>query len=119
MRNRDTRRLLPRNRSATKKEIGTMSAKILPALVVGLLLGTTGLASAQALVAPYYGYYTYAPAYSPVIPLGIGAPGVYYTPGYYNYAPAYAAPGYAPAYVAPSYAPAYVSPGYSAEWADW
>jgi len=93
---------------------GTPSTKILPVLVAALLLGTTSLASAQALVAPYYGYYTYAPAYSPVIPLGIGVPvpGVYYTPGYYNYAPAYVAPSYAPAYVAPGYS-------YGVEWSGW
>jgi hypothetical protein len=76
-------------------EIGTMSAKILPALVAGLLLGTTTLASAQALVySPYgysYGYYGYAPAYPPAVAF---SPGVYYAPGYYNYAPAYAAPAY-------------------------
>jgi len=33
-------------------EIGTMSAKFLPAIVAGLLLGTTALASAQTLVYP-------------------------------------------------------------------
>jgi hypothetical protein len=37
-------------------EIETMSAKILPAIVAGLLLGTTSLTSAQALVVPQYGY---------------------------------------------------------------
>ena len=36
-------------------EIGPMSAKFLPAIVAGLLLGTTALASAQTLVYPQYG----------------------------------------------------------------
>jgi hypothetical protein len=83
-------------------EIGTMSAKFLPAIVAGLLLGTTALASAQALVYPqygynygYYGYYGYAPSYPPVVTYGFSVgPGAYYAPGYYNYAPAYVAPGY-------------------------
>jgi hypothetical protein len=81
-------------------EIGTMSAKLLPALVAGLLLGTTALASAQVVYAPYgynYNYYGYAGAYPPAVTLGPGiGPGIYYAPGYYNYAPA-------PAYVAPAY----------------
>ena len=76
-----------------------MSAKILPALVAGLLLGTTALASAQ-VVYPYgynYNYYGYVPTYPPAVTLGFGVgPGIYYAPGYYNYAPA-------PAYVAPVY----------------
>ena len=42
-----------------------MSAKFLPAVVAGLLLGTTTLASAQTLVyrqyGHNYGYYGYAP----------------------------------------------------------
>lgn len=82
-----------------------MSVKILPAIVAGLLLGATDLASAQALVLPQYGYnYTYygvgpaygiAPAYPPAITFGFGVgPGVYYAPTYYNYAPAYVTPGY-------------------------
>jgi hypothetical protein len=43
-----------------------MSAKFLPAIVAGLLLGTTALASAQTLVYPQYGYnygYNGSPAY--------------------------------------------------------
>jgi hypothetical protein len=80
-------------------EIGTMSAKLLPAIVAGLLLGTTALASAQALVYPQYGYnygyLEYAPAYPPAVTFGFGVgPGIYYAPGYYNYAPGYIAPGY-------------------------
>jgi hypothetical protein len=77
-----------------------MSAKILPALVAGVLLGTTALASAQALVYSPYGYtyggyYGYAPAYPPAVTLGFGVgPGIYYAPGYYNYAPTYVAPAY-------------------------
>jgi hypothetical protein len=78
-------------------EIKTMSAKLLPALVAGLLLGTTALASAQTLVLPQYGYsygyYGYAPAYPPAVTLGVG-PGVYYAPTYYNYAPGYVTPLY-------------------------
>jgi hypothetical protein len=78
-----------------------MSARILPAIVAGLLLGTTTLASAQALVLPQYGYtygyYGYAPVYPPAVTLGLGAvPGVYYAPGYYTYS-------YAPGYVAPAW----------------
>jgi hypothetical protein len=84
-------------------EIETMSAKILPAIAAGLLLGTTSLTSAQALVVPQYGYnYSYyaAPVYPPEVTFGFGAaPGYvapgYYAPGYYGYAP--------PAYVAPPY----------------
>ena len=53
-----------------------MSAKILPAIVAGLLLGTTALASAQALVYPQYGYnynyYGYVPAYPPAVTFGFG-----------------------------------------------
>jgi hypothetical protein len=80
-------------------EIGAMSAKFLPAVVAGLLLGTTTLASAQSLVYPQYGYnygyYGYAPVYPPAVTFGFGvAPGAFYAPGYYNYAPAYVAPGY-------------------------
>ena len=80
-------------------EIGTMSAKFLPAIVAGLLLGTTALASAQTLVYPQYrynyGYNGYTPVYPPAVTFGFGvAPGAYYAPGYYNYAPAYVAPGY-------------------------
>jgi hypothetical protein len=37
-------------------EIETMSAKILPAIVVGLLLGSTALASAQMRSLDQYGY---------------------------------------------------------------
>ena len=78
-------------------EIGTMSAKFLPAIVAVLLLGTTALASAQTLVYPQYGYnygYNgYTPVYPPAVTFGFGvAPGAYYAPGYYNYAPAYVAP---------------------------
>jgi hypothetical protein len=85
--------------SATRKttEIGTISAKVLPALVAGLLIGTTAMASAQALVLPQYGYPYgyYGYAYPPAVTLGFGVgPGVYYAPGYYNYAPAYVAPVY-------------------------
>jgi hypothetical protein len=76
-----------------------MSAKILPALAASLLLGTTALASAQALVYPSYGYtygyYGYAPVYPPAITFSFGGgPGTYYAPGYYYYAPAYVAPAY-------------------------
>jgi hypothetical protein len=76
-----------------------MSAKILPALAAGLLLGTTALASAQALVLPQYGYnyavYGFTPAYPPAVTFGYGVgPGVYYAPTYYSYPPAYFAPGY-------------------------
>ena len=76
-----------------------MSAKSLPAIVAGLLLGTTALASAQTLVSPQYGYnyafYGFAPAYPPAVTFGLGVgPGVYYAPTYYSYAPAYVAPGY-------------------------
>jgi hypothetical protein len=75
-------------------EIETMSAKILPAIVAGLLLGTTSLTSAQALVVPQYGYnYSYyaSPVYPPEVTFGFGAaPGYvapgYYAPGYYGYA---------------------------------
>src|ERR1700683_2511690 len=46
--NSDPYRMLPGSVTAGKTtEIETMSAKILPAIVVGLLLGTTALASAQ------------------------------------------------------------------------
>ena len=78
-------------------EIGPMSAKFLPAIVAGLLLGTTALASAQTLVYPQYGYtpYGYIPVYPPAVSFEFGvAPRAYYAPGYYNYAPAYVAPGY-------------------------
>ena len=75
-----------------------MSAKIFPALVAGLLLGTTALASAQVVYSPYgynYNYYGHVPAYPPEVTLGYGVgPGIYYAPGYYNYAPAYVAPVY-------------------------
>ena len=75
-----------------------MSAKILAVLVAVLLLGTTALASAQVVYAPYgynYNYYGYVPAYPPALTLGPGVgPGIYYAPGYYNYAPAYVAPVY-------------------------
>ena len=57
-------------------EIGTMSAKFLPAIVAGLLLGTTALASAQTLVYPQYGYnyrYNgYTPVYPPTVTFGFG-----------------------------------------------
>jgi hypothetical protein len=80
-------------------EIGTMSAKFLPAIVAGLLLGTTALASAQTLVYPQYrynyGYNGFTPVYPPTVSFGFGVvPGAYYAPGYYNYAPAYVGPGY-------------------------
>jgi hypothetical protein len=77
-------------------EIETMSAKILPVIVAGLLLGTTALASAQVLVVPQYGYdYSgYAPMYPPAVTFGFGVAPGYYAPGYYNYAPAYVAPAY-------------------------
>jgi hypothetical protein len=92
-----------------------MSAKLLPALVAGLLLGTTALASAQVVYSPYgynYNYYGYVPAYPPAVALGFGVgPGIYYAPGYYNYAPAYVPP--APAYVAPAYT------GWNNVWTDW
>jgi hypothetical protein len=85
-------------RAEKKKEIGTMSAKILPVLVAASLLGTTALASAQVAYAPYgynYNYYGYVPAYPPAVALGPGVgPGIYYAPGYYSYAPAYVAPVY-------------------------
>jgi hypothetical protein len=74
-----------------------MTAKVLPGLVAGLLLGTTALASAQVLYSPYYNYnyYGHAPAYLPAVTLGFGVgPGIYYAPGYFNYAPAYVAPVY-------------------------
>ena len=76
-----------------------MIAKFLPAMVAGLLLGTTALASAQTLVYPQsgynYRYYGYTPVYPPAVTFGFGvAPGVYYAPTYYNYTPAYVAPGY-------------------------
>jgi len=74
-----------------------MSAKFLPAIVAGLLLGTTALASAQTLVYPQYGYtpYGYIPVYPPAVTFEFGvAPRAYYAPGYSNYAPAYVAPGY-------------------------
>ena len=52
-------------------EIGTMSAKFLPAIVAGLLLGTTALASAQTLVYPQYrynyGYNGYTSVYPPTV----------------------------------------------------
>ena len=55
-------------------EIGTMSAKFLPAIVAGLLLGTTALAAAQTLVYPQYGYnygYNgYTPVYPPAVTFG-------------------------------------------------
>jgi len=69
-------------------EIGPMSAKFLPAIVAGLLLGTTALASAQTLVYPQYGYtpYGYIPVYPPAVTFEFGvAPRAYYAPGYYNY----------------------------------
>jgi len=52
-----------------------MSVKNLPILVAAILLGTTALASAQALVfSPYaytytytYGYFAYAPTYAPAV----------------------------------------------------
>lgn len=78
-------------------EIGTISAKFLPAIVAGLLLGTTALASAQALVLPPYSYnYTYyGYAYAPAVTFGFGVgPGVYYAPTYYSYVPSYVVPGY-------------------------
>jgi hypothetical protein len=67
-------------------EIGTMSAKFLPAIVAGLLLGTTALASAQTLVYPQYrynyGYNGYTPVYPPTVTFGFGVvPGAYYAPG--------------------------------------
>jgi hypothetical protein len=75
-----------------------MSAKIVPALVAGLLLGTTALASAQVGYAPYeynYNYHGHVPAYPPAAALGLSVgPGFYYAPGYYGYAPAYVAPIY-------------------------
>jgi hypothetical protein len=53
-----------------------MSAKFLPVIVAGSLLGTTALASAQPLVYPQYGYnysyYGYAPAYPPAVTFGYG-----------------------------------------------
>ena len=59
-------------------EIGTMSAKFLPAIVAGLLLGTTALASAQTLVYPQYGYnygYNgYTPVYPPAVTLDLASP---------------------------------------------
>ena len=66
-----------------------MIAKFLPAMVAGLLLGTTALASAQTLVYPQYGYnyryYGYTPVYPPAVTFGFGvAPGAYYAPAYYN-----------------------------------
>jgi hypothetical protein len=76
----------------------TMLAKSVPVLVLALLLGTTALASAQALVLPSYGYaygYAYVPVYPPAVTYGLAvtpqyavAP-QYYVPGYYAYAPAY------------------------------
>jgi hypothetical protein len=55
-------------------EIGTMSAKFLPAIVAGLLLGTTALASAQTLLYPQYrynyGYNGYTPVYPPTVTFG-------------------------------------------------
>jgi hypothetical protein len=45
-------------------EIDTMSAKVLPALIVGLLLGTTALASAQTKAFP-------RELYTPVVERGM------------------------------------------------
>ena len=54
----------------------TMTAKFFPAIVAGLLLGTTALASAQTLVYPQYGYnygyYRYTPVYPPAVTFGFG-----------------------------------------------
>ena len=56
-----------------------MSVKNLPILVAAILLGTTTLASAQALVfSPYtytytytYGYFAYPPTYAPAVTYGL------------------------------------------------
>lgn len=70
-----------------------MSVKNLPILVAAILLGTTTLASAQALVfSPYtytYSYYAYAPIYAPAVTYGLAVAPQYYVPGYYAYAPVY------------------------------
>jgi len=61
--------------SSAKPGDKAMSVKNLPILVAAILLGTTALASAQALVfSPYaytytytYGYFAYAPTYAPAV----------------------------------------------------
>ena len=85
-----------------------MSAKMLPPIVAGLLLGTIAVASAQTLVYPQYSYNYgyYPPIYPSGVTFGVGvAPASYYAPGYYNYAPAYVAPSY--------------NGWYDAGWSDW
>ena len=71
-------------------EIETMSAKILPALIVGLLLGTTGLASAVERGMPDY-YWTdpyYGTPFDNVAPYtAYGQPDRYRGTVYDNVAP--------------------------------
>jgi hypothetical protein len=72
-----------------------MLTKSGPALVIALLLGTTAVASAQAVVMPSYGYtygYIYVPAYPPAVAYVAPQYAVtpqYYAPSYYGYAPGY------------------------------
>ena len=55
-----------------------MSAELFPAIVAGLLLGTTALASAQTLVYPQYrynyGYNGYTPVYPPTVTFELASP---------------------------------------------
>lgn len=66
-----------------------MSGKIIPAVTAAILLGSTALASAQAIMVapqPYDSYYGV-----PVITFGFGVMPAYsgYGPVYYGYAPGY------------------------------
>jgi hypothetical protein len=70
-------------------EIETMSAKVLPALIVGLLLGTTALASAvERGIPPYWADPYYGTPYDNVYPYtAYGQPDPYRGTVYDNVAP--------------------------------